>query len=219
MLFTLIMPVVMVFVLWGGRKGFLGHQSEFFFPAGAAYCMLVMTNIVYNSFGGDGGGVQFFLFSPIAFRKIVVGKNLAQCAVLAAEIIILWIGVTIIYRPPEIRFLALTFAWYLVAAPINFTAGNLLSIYFPKRIDYSTFGRQRASESTILISLAVQMTAAGLGALAIFIGYRSHDLWTATLILLALSVPAVSGYFVMLHRIDNIALRRREVLASELCRT
>jgi hypothetical protein len=38
-------------------------------------CLLVMTNIVYNSFGGDGGGFSL-PFSPISFRQIAAAKNL-----------------------------------------------------------------------------------------------------------------------------------------------
>jgi ABC-2 type transport system permease protein len=218
MLFTMIMPVVMIIILWGGRKGFLNQQSALLFPIGAAYCLLVMNNILYNGFGGDGGGIQFFLLSPVSFRQIIAAKNLAQCAVLAAELLVLWSGVALIYRMPNLNSLALTFAWYLVAAPLNFSAGNLLSVYSPRRIDYSTFGRQRAAESAIFVSLAVQLAGMGLGALAIFIAYRYSNLWIATLSLTALGVPAIIGYFVLLYRLDRIAMSRREVLATELCR-
>jgi len=218
MLFTMIMPVVMIIILWGGRKGFFNQQSGFLFPIGAAYCLLVMNNILYNSFGGDGGGIQFFLVSPISFRKIMAAKNLAQLVVLAAELLVLWLGVSFIYHKPNLNSLGLTFAWYLLAAPLNFSAGNLLSVYSPKRIDYSTFGRQRASESAIFVSLAVQLTGMGLGALAIFIGYHYANLWIATLVLLVLGVPSLIVYFVLLARIDRIAMSRRETLTTELCR-
>jgi ABC-2 type transport system permease protein len=218
MLFTMIMPVVMIIILWGGRKGFLNHQSGFLFPIGAAYCLLVMNNILYNSFGGDGGGIQFFLLCPIPFRLVLAAKNIAQFAVLITELCVLWLGVSLIYQHPNLNSLSLTFAWYLVAAPLNFSAGNLLSIYSPKRIDYSTFGRQRASESAIFVSLAVQLTGMGLGALAIFAGYHYSKLWISTLILCVLGVPSIIVYFILLARIDRIVMTRREVLASELCR-
>ena len=218
MLFTLIMPVVMIFVLWGGRKSLLGYQSGFVFPVGAAYCLLIMTNIVYNSFGGDASGTQFFFFSPVSFRQIVAGKNLAQLVVLVLEILILWMGVSFIFTPPKPSYLVLTLAWYLLAAPVNFAAGNLLSVYSPKRIDYSTFGRQRASETTILASLAIQFGVMVMGVLSVLIGIHFKAIWIATLILFVLSVPAIAGYFVVLLRMDRIAMTRREVLAGELAR-
>jgi ABC-2 type transport system permease protein len=115
--------------------------------------------------------------------------------------------------------LALTFAWYLFAAPLNFTAGDLLSMYSPKRIDYATFGRQRASASTVFVSLGVQLIMSGTGVLAVFLGAHYGNLWIATLVLLALSIPSIAGYLFLLSRIDRIAMARREVLATELCRS
>jgi ABC-2 type transport system permease protein len=219
MLFTLIMPMVVVFVLWSGRRGLLGQQAAYALPAGAAYCLLVMTNLVYNSFGGDGGGIQFFLCSPVSFRQILIGKNLAHLAIVVAEVFFLWLGVRIVYQPPPLAVVALTVAWYLFAAPLNFTAGDLLSMYSPKRIDYATFGRQRASASTVFVSLGVQLIMSGTGVLAVFLAAHYGNLWIASSVLLGLSVPTIAGYFFLLSRIDRIAMERREVLATELCRS
>jgi ABC-2 type transport system permease protein len=219
MIFTLIMPMVVVFILWGGRKAFLGQQLGFLFPAGAAYCLLIMTNIVYNSFGGEGAGVQFYLFSPISFRQIAKAKNLAQLVVLLVEVTILWLGVSVIYRPPRLAVLALTVAWLLFAAPINFSVGNLLSVYSPKRVEYFTFGRQRASEVTLVISLAVQLALIGVGALAILLARLYANLWFATTMLGLLALGSIAGYATVLARIDRLAMERRDVLVAELCRT
>lgn len=218
MLFTMIMPLVVILLLWGGRKSFLQHQSEFFFPIGAGYCLLVMTNVVYNSFGADGGGIQSFLIAPVSFRQVVFAKNLAQFAVLVVEVAILLLGVSLIYRPPHVVFLVLTFCWYLFAAPINFGVGNLLSLYSPKKIDYAVFGRQRASETTIFASLGVQLVVMGIGALAIFLGYEYADYWLGTLVLAVLAIPAIVAYLILMRRIDRIVMTRREVLATELCK-
>ena len=218
MLFTMIMPLVVIFVMWGGRKGFLSGETQFLFPIGAAYSLLIMTNIVYNSFGGDGSGVQFFLVSPVPFRQVALAKNLAQLSVFLVDVFILWIGIRFIYHPPNLRVSVFTLAWCLFAVPLNFSAGNLLSIYSPKRIDLATFGRQRASEATILASLAVQITGVGFGALAVFIGHLASTLWVGSLMLFGLSSITIPGYVLLLHRIDRLALDRREVLAAELFR-
>jgi len=219
MLFTMIMPLVVIFVMWGGRRGLLSSQAQFLFPIGAAYSLLIMTNIVYNSFGGDGSGVQFFLVSPVPFRQVALAKNLAQLSVFLMDVFILWIGIRFIYRPPNLRVSIFTFAWCLFAVPLNFSAGNLLSIYSPKRIDLATFGRQRASEATILASLAVQITGVGLGALAIYIGKLASTLWAGSFMLFGLAAITIPGYVLLLQRMDRFALQRREVLAAELFRT
>lgn len=218
MLFTLIMPVIMVFILWGGRRALMGAQMNFVFPIGAAYCLLVLTNIVYNSFGGDGGGVQFFLFSPISLRQVTAAKNLAQLTVLVLDLSILWLGIRLVFQPPRFHIVALTAAWLLFAIPLNFAVGNLLSVYSPKRIDYAVFGRQRASESTILISLAVQLALVGMGIFSLFVAHLYHTMWAGTIALAVLAIPSLITYFVSLARIPGIALRRRDVLTGELCK-
>jgi hypothetical protein len=219
MLFTLIIPLVVVLLVMSGKKGLLAHQSEYFFPVGAAYSLLVLTNIVYNSFGGDGGGVQSFLMSPVSFWQIVFAKNLAHFAVLVAEVLILLLGVSLIYQPPPLVFLVFTLCWYLFAAPLNFGVGDLLSLYSPKKIDYAVFGRQRPSQITVLASLGVQILMMGTGALAMLLGYYYKNYWLGAVALAPLGILSVSGYVILLRRIDRIVMRRREVLATELCKT
>jgi hypothetical protein len=92
-------------------------------------------------------------------------------------------------------------------------------MYSPKRIDYATFGRQRASASTVFVSLGAQLIMSGTGVLAVFLGVHYGNLWIASLVLLGLSIPSIAGYLFLLSRIDLIAMERREVLASELCRS
>ena len=58
MLFTLIMPMIVVFILWAVGEVFWDSRPNTHSRRGA-YCLLVMTNMVYNNLGGDGGGIQF----------------------------------------------------------------------------------------------------------------------------------------------------------------
>jgi len=163
--------------------------------------------------------VQFFLVSPVPFRQVALAKNLAQLSVFLLDVFILWIGIRFIYQPPNLRVSVFTFAWCLFAVPLNFAAGNLLSVYSPKRIDLATFGRQRASEATILASLGVQIIGVGFGALAVYVGHQVRTLWVGSFLLFGLAAITIPGYVLLLHRIDRIALGRREVLAAELFRT
>jgi len=223
-LLTLITPIFMllIFGLGQGRArpdaGFLQRSPDLGFPAGAAYALLLLTNLVYNNFGGDGGGIQFFLASPVPFRKVLLGKNLAHVTVLAAEILVVWIGASVLFRPPNSPTVIATFAGLLFAAPVNLTVGNVLSLYSPKRIELGTFGRQRASQLTVLISFAVHLLVFGLSAATLLLAHSYHHLWLATVVFLTLAVVTLTGYILVLQRLDRIALARREVLTSELCR-
>jgi ABC-2 type transport system permease protein len=226
MLLTLIMPlfVLVVFRLGpaGSKAGHAGglfrHTPDMAFPAAAAYTLLLLTNLAYNNFGGDAGGIQFFYASPVSFREIVLAKNFTHAGILAIEVLVAWIAVGFLYGRPTIAVTVASLAGLLFAAPVNFAAGNLLSIYSPKKLDYSSFGRQRASQTTVLISLGVQLFVVGVGVLAFWIARVYGNPWIATLILLVLAGISLSVYRMILNRMDHLAQDRRETLVAELCR-
>ena len=179
----------------------------------------MLTNLVFNSFGGDGSGVQFFYACPVPFRDIVLGKNLTHAGILAANTVFAWIAVTYLYGAPHLAVTVATLAGLLFAAPLNFTAGNLLSMSSPKKRDFATFGRQNVSQTTVLASLGTQIVIVGIG-VAIFAVARLYDnLWIAVALFLILAAASIPVYVMVLRRMDGIALKRRETLVAELCRT
>lgn len=224
MLLTLIMPIFMLVIFRLGPLSNLRHSPrigrtpDMALPSATAYALLVLTNLVYNSFGADGGGMQFFYASPVQFRQIVLGKNLTHAAILIANAAFAWAAVTYLYGPPHFAAVVATFAGLLFAAPLNFTAGNLLSLYSPKKRDFSTFGRQNTAQFTVLISFGVQIVIFGLGAGAFALSKFLGNTWIATLIFLILAAICIPIYVVVLNRLDGIAVERRETLLAELCR-
>jgi ABC-2 type transport system permease protein len=224
MLLTLIMPIFMLVVFRLGplnpmhRPSALSWTADFAFPGAAAYAILVLTNLVYNSFGGDSGGMQFFYASPVQFRQIILGKNLTHAAVLVFNAIFAWFAVTWLYGAPHFGVTVATIAGLLFAVPLNFTAGNLLSIYSPKKRDFSTFGRQNVSQTTVLASFAVQILIVGVGVAVFALARFYKNLWIAVPLFLILSAISITVYLAVLSRLDGIARARRETLLAELCR-
>jgi len=224
MLLTLIMPIFMLLIFRFGAMSALRHSNSFArtpdmaFPGAAAYSLLVLTNLVYNSFGGDGGGMQFFYASPIYFRHILLAKNLTHAGVLFFNLAFAWIAVTFLYGAPHFPVTVATLAGLLFAAPLNFAAGNLLSLYSPKKRDFSTFGRQNVSQTTVLVSFGMQIVIVGLGASIFALAHYYNDLWIAALLFLVLAAISIPVYVVILRRLDTIAIERRETLLAELCR-
>jgi ABC-2 type transport system permease protein len=223
MLLTLIMPVFVLLVFRLGPMNQFRHQSnalsrEMAFPAAAAYAMLVLTNLVYNSFGGDAGGIQFFYAAPARFRQIVLGKNLLHASILLANTLFAWIAITFFYGAPQPAVAFATIAGLFFAAPINFAAGNLLSIYAPRKRDFSTFGRQNVSQTTVLASLGVQIVIVAIGVTAFVISRLYKNPWIAPLEFMALAAISIPLYLMVLSRMDGIALQRRQTLIAELCR-
>jgi len=225
MLLTFIMPIFMLVVFRFGAMNSARHASAFLtrspdlaFPVAAGYTLLMLTNLVYNNFGGDAGGIQFFYAAPVSFRDIVLAKNLTHAGILVLETVVAWIAVTSFYGRPALDITVATLAGLLFAAPLNFAVGNLLSIYSPKKLDYSKFGRQRASQMTVLVSLALQFVVVGVGVAAFLIARSFGNSWVATLILLVLAGVSLLIYEMILNRVNQLALERREMLVAELCR-
>ncbi len=224
MLLTLVMPIVALFVLRIGRWSSAAHglnatmlrAADFGFPIGAIYALLMLTNLVYNNFGAEGSGMQFFLVSPIRFREIVLGKNLAHTACLVGEVALVGLAVKFVYGAPAPAMAAATLAALLFAAPLDFAAGNLFSLYSPKRVDYGTFGRQKASQLTVLASFGVQIFMAGVAAGTIFLSRHYGNLWLATPVFLLFAAVSIPVYFWTLGRVDKIAMDHRETLVAEL---
>jgi ABC-2 type transport system permease protein len=224
MLLTLIMPIFMLLIFRFGAMNSLRHSSSFSrtpdmaLPGAAAYALLILTNLVFNSFGADATGIQFFYASPVTFRNIVLAKNLTHAGVLVLNTAFAWIAVTYLYGAPHLAVSVATLAGLLFAAPLNFTAGNLLSIYAPKKRDFSTFGRQNVSQTTVLASFGVQIVTVGLGVAVFAIARLYQNLWIAALLFLILAAISIPVYLFVLRRLDGIALQRRETLVAELCR-
>jgi ABC-2 type transport system permease protein len=224
MLLTLIMPVFMLVIFRMGpmnpmrQSGSFNRTPDMAFPGAAAYAILVLTNLVFNSFGGDAAGMQFFYASPVTFRQIVLAKNLTHASILVFNTALAWIAVSYLYGTPHLAVSIATLAGLLFAVPLNFTAGNLLSLYSPRKRDFSTFGRQNVSQTTVLASFGVQIVIVALGIAGFVIARLYHNMWIATLLFLIFAVISIPIYVVVLNRIDGIALQRRETLLAELCR-
>jgi len=224
MLLTLIMPVFMLVIFRMGpmnpmrQSGAFNRTPDMAFPGAAAYAILVLTNLVFNSFGGDAVGMQFFYASPVTFRQIVLAKNLTHAVILLFNTALAWIAVSYLYGTPHLAVSIATLAGLLFAVPLNFAAGNLLSLYSPRKRDFSTFGRQNVSQTTVLASFGVQIVIVALGIAGFVIARLYHNLWIATLLFLIFAVISIPIYVVVLNRIDGIALQRRETLLAELCR-
>jgi ABC-2 type transport system permease protein len=200
------------------QSGGFNRTPDMAFPGAAAYAILVLTNLVFNSFGGDAAGMQFFYASPVTFRQIVLAKNLTHASILIFNTALAWIAVSYLYGTPHLAVSIATLAGLLFAVPLNFAAGNLISMYSPRKRDFSTFGRQNVSQTTVLASFGVQIVIVGLGIAGFVIARLYHNLWIATLLFLVFAAIAIPIYVVILNRMDGIALQRRETLLAELCR-
>ncbi len=218
MLFALIMPIVVLLLFHmggnGGRQSAITHNPNLAFPIGAAYSLLLLTNLIYNNFGADGMGVQFFFLAPVTIRSVVIAKNLVHGGVLALEMFIVFLATYLMYGPPSPDVVAATLVGVLFAIPLDFCVGNLLSLYSPKKYDYGAFGRQRAPGLTVFASFGVQAVTLGIAAVVVLVSRHYGSLWPATIIFAILALAGWGLYRAILGRIDGIAASKRESLIS-----
>lgn len=223
MLFALIMPAVVLLLFhMGGRPGrssALSANPDLAFPVGAAYALLLLTNLIYNSFGADGTGIQFFYLAPVRMRSVVIAKNLTHSAVIFLEVCLVWLATYLMYGEPTLAVVVATLLGVLFAAPLDFCAGNLLSLYAPKKYDYGAFGRQRAPGVAVLASFGVQALTIGVAVVAILVARHYGSLWIAALIFAVLAALSLTLYQGVLGRIDGIAALKRESLISIIAKT
>jgi ABC-2 type transport system permease protein len=223
MLFALIMPIVVLLLFHMGgnpnRQSAVAHNPNLAFPIGAAYSLLLLTNLIYNNFGADGMGVQFFFVAPVTMRSVIIAKNLVHGGVLALEMCLVFLATYLMYGEPAPDMVAATLVGVLFAIPLDFCVGNLLSLYSPKKYDYGAFGRQRAPGLTVLASFGVQALTIGIAVVVVLVSRHYGSLWIATAVFAVLAFASWALYRAVLGRIDGIAASKRESLISIIAKT
>lgn len=200
-----------------GETGFWSRGPDVLFPMAVGYVVLVLAPIVYNSFAFDGRGIQFFLIAPIRFRTVLLGKNLLQGMIWAAEFFVVWLWIGWHVGPPRAALTLVTLVAMAFVTLVNFSIGNYMSVTYPRRFDFGNF-RQRQSGMTILVILAVQLVVLGICIPVFFLAFRPQTLWLASTIFVILAVLSFGLYRWSLEHGSRLAERKHEVLTDELCR-
>jgi ABC-2 type transport system permease protein len=218
MLLSFVMPLVLLLIFGGtGGRQIPQRFSGMSFPLVAAYSLLILTNVVYNTFGGDHSGVQFYFLSPVPLRKVIMGKNAVHASLFVLELGILWVAVRVLRTTPELWITAATLAAVPFALALEFSAGNILSILWPKKLEFQMMGRQRTPQVSALLALAVHAVVVATSGLIFFAASR-YGGGVAIAAFLILDAGAVALYLFLLTKAEELALKRRETMFEALCR-
>lgn len=222
-LYVLVMPVFMVLLFsmrTSGVSYFTGAHSsvgDMYFSYGCAYTMLIFVSLLYNSFGSDGAGAQFYFVAPVRIRDVVLAKNLLAAGVFTVEAIALYIATVAVSHPAPADLTVATLAWSAFTLLLNMSVGNIRSIVSPKVIDTARVRGQNVSGLNSLISLLVVFGTVLLGAAVLTVCHVLHlSQWIATAGFSILSVFAAMIYWGVLEKTDAIALRNVESLTTTL---
>jgi ABC-2 type transport system permease protein len=217
-LYGFIAPVFMVF-LFASRIGVSGAGGELVFPAAVAYSLLGVSILSYNGLGMDGPGVQFYFISPTRLRDVFLAKNLIGFLLSLIELVLIFGILVFVARTPSSLIALATLCWLLFATFTNGTIGNLRSLSAPKKIDLSKISRRQTSQLSSLIALGVVLACFVVGVAIAFVCQRLDHPWLMIPMLFTLAVAALIFYIRTLNRLDTIALKHREELTEELCKT
>ena len=227
LLLTLAAPVLFLIVIISvgqsprasQRSAFPFASSDFLFPGAVAYAVLILTNLLHNCFGYAGYGMQLLLAAPVRFREILLGVNLAQTVLVFFETALIAVFYSLFFHPPALPMFLATLAMLCFLLVVNLTAGNLLSLYRPRRIEFGSLRRQQASGMTVLIGLGVQIACFIVIGLVFLVTHFFGGSWATVLVFAVLTFTAAQVYRSVLDRCTRIALDRREFLTAEFCRS
>lgn len=202
----------------GGDFFDTAFQNGFMFPIIIAYTFLIQMNIVFNCFAFEGTGIQFFLLAPVRFRDVIMGKNLFIGLVSVLESFLVLLLLSLIFSTPPLVIVVATFTALLYGTLGNFAVGNILSVSFPRRLEFGVFRQKKQAGVTMAVALVAEIILIGSGGIVFMLTAIVHRLFLAIPIFLALAALTAIAYRISLGRIDALAMSRRETLTSELCR-
>lgn len=221
LLFALGTPLFMV-VMWstflGRTHAEIGSSFPYALPLGMAYALLGFTQFIYNSFGGEGHGIQLYFLSPTPIRTVLLAKNFfhsllfALDALLAGTLICLRLGV------PSPAVLAASLAWVAFALPTQLAAGNVLSLTMPYRINPGRISRQRGSQASALLSLLIQLAMLAAGAAVFGLCWWLEQPWLPLPIFLLAAAASIWVWQRGLGNADAMANARRDSLITTLAK-
>jgi ABC-2 type transport system permease protein len=225
---TLLTPVLIILVLSMGRHdgphpkvtGFMRFMSgsSTYFPMGVAYVLLTVVGLAYNSLAYDGPGLPMLFAAPLRFRDVMVAKNLLHSMVLVVEVILVFVVVQFVGGPTPPVVVGMTVAGALWAFLMNLTAGNLVSLYFPRKLKLGQIRRQQASGLAIVVTLGVQVVVGGVAAALYLLSRWAGNMTWCAIGFLGLACLTWIAYRRVLNLVSGIAWKRREALLAELSR-
>jgi len=194
---------------------FLAYGSGLIATGGVLWVFLMLAGLSCNHFAFEENGMRTLILAPVDRRKILLGKNIAVTALALVFSTILLIFNAIVFRdltPSTLLFIALSFITF---AAIISSAGNWLSIRFPKHMRFGKRLNLTGVSGLLLIPLLVMLALPPL--FATLVGYFTQSILNEYLTLLVLMLLSPTIYFAMLQ-LQGRSLAKREIEILEAVR-
>jgi ABC-2 type transport system permease protein len=220
-LIGLLTPLIFV-VIFGMNRGLSTITSKYFLPSSIAYVLIASLSSLYNIFGADGRGAQFYLLAPVRMLDVVLAKNLMSLTVIAVQVGLAWIIICALARAPvPVSIQVSTALWTLFVVATNLAVGTLRSIQAPRHFVPGQGRQFRATPTNRTSALLVLAVLFGCMLLQVPVAIASSYFklpWLAAWVFAPLAAAAVFAYALVLGNTDRLILAARDVFAEELCK-
>lgn len=214
----------------------LGNGDVRFFepsPSGAAwgdfwwvtlllsYTFLVNHQYFSAIFAFDSSGFRQYLLTPVRWQRVLVGKNLAACCIVAVQLGLILIGTQMFYGGVALSKLLLVGCTALTAMALATLVGNLISIRLPYPADFGVRRRRSQDGYGVLIAvlwIVLFVLLGGLFAVPVLLGWLLESAFVKAAAYLAIAIAAGASYLLCLNRQGRLLAARQFDIAEALTR-
>lgn len=191
------------------------RRGEMLYPIAVSYSLVVLATLTYNCFWSDGGGFYRLLLSPVSMRRVLLAKNLFFGVAVMANLVVITTIVSLGISLPPLRLTNGVLTTLFIGLGVV-SAGNLLSGWFPKRIQSGAFNTKNASEAATFIGLMVLAVLSAFCFVAGWLGKKwGQPLLTPAVLLLGI-LMAGAMYLLSLRYAAEYVEAHQDKLAAEL---
>ncbi len=165
--FTFGLVVIPMSLGKGGGHSVLGAH---YLTAVSVYSLLLLSeSCFWNAFGFDRSAAQIYFLAPVAFSRVLIGKNLSALFFIGIEISAITAVCAIAGMPLNPHNLAEAYSVAAVVTIFLLCAGNLMSIYQARAVNPNTQFRANAAgrvQAMLVVIYPIGFVPAGFAYLA-----------------------------------------------------
>ncbi|HWQ35177.1 MAG TPA: hypothetical protein VNQ79_20195 [Blastocatellia bacterium] len=186
-----------------------------------SYASLVNHQHFSAIFAFDSSGFRQYLLTPVRWRRVLLGKNLAACCIVALQICLILAGTQLLYDGLTGQKIWLIFCTSLTAMSVGSLVGNLLSIQFPYPADFGVRRRRAQGSYGTLIAflwLLLILALCGLFAVPVLLGWLLLSVTVKNLAYALIAAASCALYLLSLSRQARLLEAKQFDIAEALTR-
>lgn len=220
LLVQLVYPFIIFPLMFLGR----GPTAAFFRAKGAAagplgflaaFLLLSVANLGYNIFGVDQEGFGRWLLSPVPLEKIIAAKNIAHATIFVGMYLLVAAISLAVTRVTLLSVATITIG-FLGLLIVQFSAGNMISAHWPRKIDLTRMSSRATSNAAGFASLLVTLPSGLLVGGVILLGAWSGLPWLPLVAAIVFLLIAIRFYFYFLGRVSTYLYEHLEEMDKAL---